>query len=345
MLSITFREIDGYRSGSALLERKYRAMRKHTVPSTHAASPALGPSGSRFRGRLVSRTAAGVALLLGMTVAGTMPGPASAADNSYQRGPDPTVASVAAAKGSFATAQVNVPAGNGFNGGTIYYPTDTSQGTWGGVAIVPGYTAKFANEEAWMGPWLASFGFVVIGIETNSTNDWDTARGTQLLAALDYLTQKSTVRSRVDASRLAVIGHSMGGGGAMSAATQRPSLKAAIGLAPFFPSGNLARIAVPTLIQGGQNDTVVTPSYLDGLYPTLPAATPGAFVQYSGADHLFWTRSNNIELRTQIPWLKIFVDNDTRYTQFMCPKLKDTASVAKYSAKCSLIPSGGSTAN
>jgi len=89
---------------------------------------------------------------------------ASAADNPYQRGPDPTVASVAATYGTFATAQINVAPGNGFNGGTIYYPTDTSQGTWGAVAIVPGYTAKFANEEAWMGPRLASFGFVVIGV-------------------------------------------------------------------------------------------------------------------------------------------------------------------------------------
>jgi dienelactone hydrolase len=263
---------------------------------------------------------------------------ASAADNPYQRGPDPTVASVAAAYGPFATAQIAVSPGNGFNGGTIYYPTDASQGTWGAVAIVPGYTAKFANEEAWMGPRLASFGFVVIGVETNSTNDWDTARGTQLLAALDYLTQKSAVRDRVDASRLSVIGHSMGGGGALYAATQRPSLKAAIGLAPFFPSGNLSDDRVPTLIQGGQNDTVVTPSYLDGLYPTLPAGTPGAYVQYSGADHLFWTKANDIELRTQIPWLKIFVDGDTRYTQFMCPGLKDSTQVSKYSAECSLIP-------
>ena len=81
---------------------------------------------------------------------------------------------------------------NGFNGGVIYYPTDTSQ-TYGGIAIVAGYTARFANEEAWMGPWLASFGFVVIGVETNSLNDYDTARALRLLAALDYLTQTSSV--------------------------------------------------------------------------------------------------------------------------------------------------------
>ena len=269
--------------------------------------------------------------------------PATAADNPYQRGPDPTVQSVAANRGTFATASVSVPPGNGFNGGMIYYPTDTSLGTWGAVAIVPGYTARFADEEAWMGPWLASFGFVVIGVETNSLTDFDTARGTQLLAALDYLTQRSPVRDRVDPARLGVIGHSMGGGGAISAAQRRPSLKAAVPLAPFSPSQNLAAEQVPTMIISGQRDTVVTPSYLDGLYATMPAATQSAFVEIAGADHLFPTRANATVTRLMIPWLKIFLDEDTRYTQFLCPSLADSSSIARYRSKCPYTPPDGTT--
>ena len=188
---------------------------------------------------------------------------AVAAGNPYQRGPDPTLSSVASSTGPFATAQVSVPPGNGFNGGMIYYPTDTSLGTWGAVAIVPGYTALFANEEAWMGPWLASFGFVVIGIETNSRTDFDTQRGTELLAALNYLTTQSPVRDRVDPTRLGVIGHSMGGGGVVWATEHRPSLKAAVALAPFSPSQNMSSERVPTLVLGGQKDPTVTPSMLD----------------------------------------------------------------------------------
>ena len=117
------------------------------------------------------------------------------------------MSSVAAQRGTFATAELTVPPGNGFNGfngGKIYYPTDTSQGTWAAVAAVPGHTAEWAAEGAWMGSWLASFGFVVIGIGTNSPNDYDTACGTQSLAALDYLAQKSAVRDRVDPNRLGV---------------------------------------------------------------------------------------------------------------------------------------------
>jgi hypothetical protein len=291
------------------------------------------------RGRALRRTAVIAAASVAAGAIALASLPATAADNPSQRCPDPTVQSVAASRGTFATAQVTVAPGNGFNGGFIYYPTDTSQ-RYGGIAIVPGYTALFANEEAWMGPWLASFGFVVIGIETNSRNDYDVARGTQLLAALDYLTQSSAVRDRVDASRLAVIGHSMGGGGAISAAERRPTLKAAVPLAPFSPSQNMSTDRVPTMVIAGQNDTVVTPSYLDGLYPTLPSTTQSAFVQLSGADHLFPTHTNANVMRLAIPWLKIFVDNDTRYTQFLCPSMKDTSGVSQYRNKCPYVPSG-----
>ncbi|MEU0589431.1 ricin-type beta-trefoil lectin domain protein [Streptomyces sp. NPDC006132] len=302
----------------------------------------------RWTGRTVGLRTAVVAAVTGLLTAlvAIQPAsarPASAQDNPYQRGPDPTVSSVAAQRGTFATAEMTVPPGNGFNGGKIYYPTDTSQGTWGAVAAVPGYTAKWAAEGAWMGPWLASFGFVVIGIDTNSPNDYDTARGTQLLAALDYLTQRSPVRDRVDPSRLGVIGHSMGGGGAISAALRRPSLKAALPLAPFSPSQNLSNLRVPTMIMGARDDGTVTPSYLNGLYGGVPATTQSAFIELSSGGHGFPTWGNSNVTRRTIPWLKIFLDNDTRYTQFLCPSLADRTGVSRSLTKCPYVPPGGTT--
>jgi len=265
------------------------------------------------------------------------------AENPYQRGPAPTVSSVAAQRGTFATAQMSVAPGNGFNGGKIYYPTDTSLGTWGAIAAVPGYTARWDAEGAWMGPWLASFGFVVIGIDTNSPNDYDTARGTQLLAALDYLTQRSPVRDRVDPNRLGVLGHSMGGGGAISAAERRPSLKAALPLAPFSPSQNLSTLRVPTMIMGARDDGTVTPSYLDGLYGGMPATTQSAFVELTTGGHGFPVWGNSNVTRRTIPWLKIFLDSDTRYTQFLCPSLADSSGVSRSRTKCPYVPPGGTT--
>ncbi|WP_446447331.1 poly(ethylene terephthalate) hydrolase family protein [Streptomyces broussonetiae] len=65
------------------------------------------------------------------------------------------MASVAAPSGPFTTASVSVSARNGFNGGRVYHPTDTDLGTLGSVSTVPGHTARFADEEAWMRPVAA----------------------------------------------------------------------------------------------------------------------------------------------------------------------------------------------
>lgn len=319
-------------------------MRRQLSAARVLGHPGADPAGRATRRRRpLTYLLAAVVAALGLVAATLTLQTASAADNPYQRGPDPTLSGVAASRGPFATAQVSVAPGNGFNGGTIYYPTDTSLGTWGAVAIVPGYTALFADEEAWMGPWLSSFGFVVIGVETNSRTDYDAARGTQLLAALDYLTQKSAVRDRVDPDRLSVIGHSMGGGGVVYATEHRPALKAAVALAPFSPTQNMSTDRVPTMVIGGQNDTVVTPSYVDGLYATLPASTPSDFVQIAGADHIYYTHANSTETRILIPWLKTFVDNDTRYTQFLCPTLADPSGISIYHSKCPYVPPGSTT--
>ena len=87
-------------------------------------------------------TAAASAVALAMLTVAVSVRPVSAADNPYQRGPDPTVESVAAARGPFATAEMSAPGGNAFTDGHIYYPTDTSQGTFGAIAFSPATTAR-----------------------------------------------------------------------------------------------------------------------------------------------------------------------------------------------------------
>jgi hypothetical protein len=301
---------------------------------THMSYDEVAARSNRTRATSRIRKAVAVALIaLGAVAATAMP---AAAANPYERGPAPTAASIAATTGPFAVASVAVARGNGFGGGVIYYPTDTSQGTFGGVAISPGLNGTWAGI-AWLGPRLASQGFVVFGIETNNLNDSPASRGTQLLAALDYLTGSSSVRTRVDAGRLAVAGHSMGGGGALDAALRRPALQAAIGNAPHLPSGSLANDRVPTLIYAMQNDTLVTPSRLTSLYNTIPATTERAYIEVAGAGHNYIGQPSTTLARTMIPWLKIFVDNDTRYGQFLCP-LSDQSGISQYRNSCPLIP-------
>ena len=242
------------------------------------------------------------------------------ADTEYRKGPDPTEATVTAELGPFATASTSVPSSvAGFGGGIIYYPTDTSQGTFGAVAFAPGFLASSANY-TWLGPRIASQGFVVFLINTDSRLDQPPSRGDQLLAALDYLVSSSTVRTRVDSSRLAVAGHSMGGGGTLEAATDRPSLQAAIPLQPWHTVKSWPNVQVPTMVIGAENDTTApVASHAEPFYGSIPATSEKAYLELDNADHRVATASNTTLAKFVIVWLKRYVDNDTRYEQFICP--------------------------
>lgn len=228
-----------------------------------------------------------------------------AAENPYERGPAPTTAILEASRGPFATSSQNVSSLSvtGFGGGVIYYPTSTSEGTFGAIAISPGFTAAWSSI-SWLGPRLASHGFVVIGIETNSRLDQPGSRGRQLLAALDYLVERSSVRTRIDGSRLAVAGHSMGGGGSLEAASARPSLQAAVPLAPWNTDKSWSELRVPTLIIGGESDTVApVSSHSEPFYNTIPASAEKAYLELNGASHFFPQTVNTPTVRQMVAWL------------------------------------------
>lgn len=263
-----------------------------------------------------------------------LPSPAGAAIH----GPDPTVAALQASSGSYAVSQITVTDANtpGFGAATIYYPTTTSEGTFGGVAIAPGFT-ETQSAISWLGPRFASRGFVVITFNTNSGFDSPASRGTQLLAALDYLTGSSAVKTRVDASTLAVVGHSMGGGGTLEAAKARPSLKAAIGLTPWDSDKTWPEITTPSLMIGAQNDSVAPPSqHAIPFYNSIPASTRKAYLELAGADHFAPNSPNTTVGAEGVAWLKRFVDGDTRYTQFLCPTASaaPAGAVSQYSSTC-----------
>lgn len=260
------------------------------------------------------------ALLATGGVLATAPG-AQAAENPYERGPAPTNAILEASRGPFATASQTVSSlsVSGFGGGVIYYPTSTSEGTFGAVAISPGYTASWSSL-SWLGPRIASHGFVVIGIETNSIFDQPDSRGRQLLAALDYLVERSSVRGRIDATRLAVAGHSMGGGGSLEAVVSRPSLRAAVPLAPWNTDKTWSDVRVPTLIIGGEYDSVApVSSHSEPFYNSIPASSEKAYLELNGESHFFPQSVDTPTAKQTVAWLKRFVDDDTRYEQFLCP--------------------------
>ena len=245
---------------------------------------------------------------------------AASAQAQYQKGPDPTSASLNATSGPFsvATSSVSSLAAVGFGGGTIYYPT--TSGSYAVLAISPGFTAT-QSSIAWLGRRIATHGFVVITIDTNSTLDQPPSRATQLMAALRHVTQSSsaTVRSRVDASRRGVAGHSMGGGGTLYAARDNPSLKAAVPLTAWSTTKTFSSMQVPTLVIGAENDSIASVAlHSIPFYNGLPSSLDKAYAELNGASHFAPNTTNTPIGRYAVAWVKRFMDDDTRYAPFLC---------------------------
>jgi predicted dienelactone hydrolase len=274
------------------------------------------------------------AAVLAVLIATSAPAPAGAA-SPYERGPAPTLSSLQASAGPFAISSVALSdlSTPGFGAADIYYPTTTSQGTFGAVAVAPGFTAT-RSSMAWLARRVASHGFVVININTNSTFDQPASRGGQLLDALDYLVGASSVRSRVDASRQAVMGHSMGGGGSLEAISDRPSIQAAVPLTPWNTDKTWGEVRTPTMIIGAENDSIASVgSHAIPFYNSIPASSEKAYLELNNASHFAPNSTNTTIGVYSVAWLKRFVDDDTRYEQFLCPRPSSTA-ISDYRDTC-----------
>jgi triacylglycerol lipase len=240
------------------------------------------------------------------------------APSAFSQTSPPTSASLNATSGplSVSTASVFLPVG--FGGGTIYYPTVA--GKYGVIAISPGFTAT-ESSIAWLGRRIATHGFVVITLNTNTTLDQPDSRATQLMAALRYVLNSSgsAVRARIDATRLAVAGHSMGGGGSLIAARDNPTLKASYPMTPWNISSNFSTVRVPTMIIGADGDTIApVASHARPFYASLPSSTFKAYGELNGATHFAPNTTNTPIGRYAVTWMKRFVDGDTRYSPFLC---------------------------
>lgn len=239
------------------------------------------------------------------------------ATNPYAKGPAPTFASIQA-DGPFAVSTQSVSGWfAGFGGGTVYSPN--TAGKYAVVAVCPGFLANQSTIRD-ISRRLATHGFVVVTIDTNSIFDYPPSRANQLIAALSKVTSLTTgpAAGKMDTSRLAVAGWSMGGGGTMLATGMTPGLKAGVAFAPWAQGNNVGSSAVPLSFLGGSVDpTAPVPEHAQKFYNAMPTTTKKMLGVIQGANHDFPKTASQPASYTEVAWMKRFVDNDTRYSQFL----------------------------
>lgn len=129
---------------------------------------------------------------------------------------------------------------------------------------------------------LASHGFVVAAANTSNA-----LSGQEMLAGLNSLTTfngdpSSVFYGKVDLTRVAAIGHSQGGGGAINAGADS-RVDTVIGIQPFL--GTDSGLHGPVLYLAGEADTVISPASVLGKYNAQGTRIPAAYAEVAGSSH------------------------------------------------------------
>lgn len=217
--------------------------------------------------------------------------------------------------------------GPAYKDATVYYPVNAVP-PFANIVMVPGFLSAPSSIEEW-GPYFASHGIVTMIIGTNSGFDFPGQRATALLDAIESLKlENSRVNSplldRIDITKMAVGGWSMGGGGAQLAAVQDPSLKAIVALCPYLNNGSAELDhSVPLLIFSGQVDDVAPPVLHANIhYNETPTTTNKLLYEIAAGDHRVANKPTGAGGEVgpvAISWLQTYLIGDACY----CPLLVD----------------------
>ena len=189
-----------------------------------------------------------------------------------------------------------------FAGAMVFYPLTLSfDPPNGAVAFVPGFRAP-ASAYEWWGPALASLGYSVFILETNTPTDALAARADALIAAVDFIKSENQnpdapVANKIDPEKIAIMGHSMGGGASLVAANEMgDNIKAVIPLALYCCepgqsfNGDYSSLMVPAMIIASAEDEVAPPAdHAKLLYDSIGGSK--TYVEFANGNHSFVSNS------------------------------------------------------
>ncbi len=108
-------------------------------------------------------------------------------------------------------------------------------------------------------------------------------------------------------------------------------------MTPWHTTKSWYTLSTPTLIFGAENDSVApVGSHSEPFYTSIPGSgNDKMYVELNGASHFAPNSSNTTIAKYSISWLKRFVDDDTRFDQFLCP-LPNESAVEEARGTCPL---------
>jgi dienelactone hydrolase len=212
--------------------------------------------------------------------------------------------------------------GANFADATVHYPSDATP-PFPIVAVVPGFVSPQSSIQAW-GPFLASHGIVTMTIGTNSPADPPATRELALMDAIDSLIAENTrqdgpLMGKLDVTKKATMGWSMGGGGTLLAANDHPDLKASISMCGWNPGVTYPKDTVPTLMFAATADPLAG-GQSQGFYASIPMTTPKELYEVNGGSHFIANDPANENKQIGLyglSWLEVYLVGDTRYEQFL----------------------------
>jgi len=241
----------------------------------------------------------------------------------------------------------------------IWYPTN-GKAPYAAVVFIPGYEDSYTDPaypvtingqrfvEADFQQWatfLASQGFVVMFINPADLLDNADDRGIALSAAVNALAAENTrsgspLAGKLLVNKIAVMGHSYGGGGALLAANARNNshIAAVLALSPI-PSNanNYSGDTLPTMVISAVGDPYM--SDFSQFFNRIPSTTTKVLANFK-SDWSSWQSMHHITLtplgthltdpevaRLSLSFLEVYLYGDTRYKPF----LVNSANLANFS--------------
>jgi dienelactone hydrolase len=173
-----------------------------------------------------------------------------------------------------------------------YFVSSNADTVHSTIVFVHGFRAR-KEWYSWIGKCLASKGYSALHFTVPSNalkNPYQWSDG--IRSAIDYLQNKeSLVHNELCSEEIGVMGHSMGGLGALIATREDYRIKCTVSLAPaIIPQfisipKDIASISAPVQLQIGSNDGLIPPETVKNFFNCL-SSSQKSYVEIEGGNHI-----------------------------------------------------------